>query len=459
MALTRKHGEEQPYFKFGIFKIRIPFVHYRIEAPEFWQGILLCATCLGAIPIMTETLGLSFDVALTMVIINGLFYNLHAFLGDPVVPGWITPAIPLVLGFLNSYTLGPERIKALIALQLLVGIFFVVMGITGIAKKIINWIPDSMKAGILLGAGVAAVTGEVAAGGRFGNYPISIALGGLLAFYILFSVKFKKIKTDSNILRTLGKYGMVPAILVALFIGVVAKEIPMPDIQWEIFIPKFGQVINEVSPFGIGFPGLNMFLEALPMMLVVYIIAFGDFITSKALIGEANEKRKDEKIDFDSNRSNLISGLRNVIQSITIPYATLCGPLWAAVTASVSERYKEGREQMDSIFSGVASFRIASFIGVSLLPIVTLLRPVLPVALSLTLLVQGFVCTRIAMQYTETNAQKGIAGVMGAVLATQGAAWGLGVGIVLHFLIGTGKEIIDEDNKDEEISEDEEVSA
>ena len=462
MALTRKNGEEQPYFKFGIFKIRVPFVHYRIEAPEFWQGILLCATCLGAIPIMTETLGLSFDVALTMVIINGLFYNLHAFLGDPVVPGWITPAIPLVLGFLNNYTLGPERIKALIALQLLVGIFFVLMGITGAAKKIINWIPDSMKAGILLGAGVAAVTGEITAGGRFGNYPISIALGGLLTFYILFSVKFKKLKKESNILMALGKYGMVPAIVAALFIGVVSRELPIPEIQWEIFIPKFGQVISEVSPFGIGFPGFDIFIEALPMMLVVYIIAFGDFITSKALIGEANESRQDEKIDFNSNRSNLISGLRNIIESITIPYATLCGPLWAAVTASVSERYKDGREQMDSIFSGVASFRIASFIGVSLLPIVTLLRPVLPVALSLTLLVQGFVCTRIAMQYAETSAQKGIAGVMGAVLATQGAAWGLGVGLVLHFLIGTGKEVIDQDKKqveDEKINENEAVNA
>jgi hypothetical protein len=453
LALNRKHGEEQPYIKFGIFKLRIPFIHYKIEAPEFWQGILLCATCLGAIPIMTEILGLSFDVALTMVIINGLFYNLHAFLGDPVVPGWITPAIPLVLGFLKNYAMGPERIQALIALQLLVGIFFVIMGITGTARKIVKWIPDSMKAGILLGAGVAAVTGEISAGGRFGNYPISIALGGLLAFYILFSVKFKNVKKDSNLLMTLGKYGMVPAIIVSLFIGVISKELPIPEIQWEIFIPKFGQVISEVSPFGIGFPGLDIFMEAIPMMLVVYIIAFGDFITSKALIGEANEKRDDEKIDFNSNRSNLISGIRNIVESIITPYATLCGPLWAAVTASVGERYKEGRKQMDSIYSGVASFRIASFIGVSLLPIVTLLKPVLPVALSLTLLVQGFVCTRIAMQYTETNAQKGIAGVMGAVLATQGAAWGLAVGLILHFIIGTGREEISvKENTEEKVS-------
>lgn len=439
MAARRINGEEQPYIPFGIFKVRLPFIHYRIEMPEIWQGLLLCATCLGAIPIMTETLGLSFEVALTMVIINGLFYNLHVLLGDPVVPGWITPAIPLILGFLGRYEMGPERIHALIALQLLVGILFILMGITGFAGKIINWIPNAMKAGILLGAGVAAITGEMGVGGRFGKFPISIALGGLLSFYILFSAKFKEAKKNSNILAYLGKYGMVPAIIISLFIGVVVKEIPVPEIEWTIFIPRFGQVIKEVSPFGIGFPGLDIFISALPMMVVVYIIAFGDFITSKALINEANESRKDEKIDFNSNRSNLISGARNVIQSMLTPYATLCGPLWAAVTAAVSERYKEGRDQMDSVYGGFGSFRIASFIGVSLMPIVSLLKPVLPIALSLTLLVQGFVCTRIAMQYTETNEEKGLAGVMGAVLATKGAAWGLAVGLILYFLIGTGK--------------------
>lgn len=439
MSLSkRKDGQEQPYMPLGIFKLRIPFIHYRIEAPEFWQGILLCATCLGAIPIMTETLGLSFEVALTMVI-NGIFYNLHALLGDPVVPGWITPAIPLILGFLSRFEMGPERIQALIALQLLVGLMFIIMGVTGFAGKIIKWIPDSMKAGILLGAGVAAITGEMKLGGRFSQFPITIALGGLLSFYILFSAKFKDVKKKSNFLASLGKYGMVPAIVISLLIGVIVKEIPIPQIEWKLFVPRIGEVINTVSPLGIGFPALDLFIKALPMMLVVYIIAFGDFITSKALIGEASQYRKDELIDFNSNRSNLISGARNVIQSLLIPYATLCGPLWAAVTASVSERYKEGREQMDSIFSGVGSFRIATLIGVSLMPIVTLLRPVLPVALSLTLLVQGFVCTRIAMKYADTNEEKGLAGVMGAVLAIKGAAWGLAVGLILHFIIGTGK--------------------
>ena len=92
----RKYGEEQPYWKAGIFKIRLPFVHYKWSVPEMVQAVFMCATCLGAIPVLQEVLGVSYGVALSMVIINGFFYNLHVLLGDPVVPGWITPAIPII---------------------------------------------------------------------------------------------------------------------------------------------------------------------------------------------------------------------------------------------------------------------------------------------------------------------------------------------------------------------------
>ena len=71
-----------------------------------------------------------------MVIINGFFYNLHSLLGDPVVPGWITPAIPLVTAFLTLTDQGPERVQTMIALQLVVGLIFLFMGITGLVAKI-----------------------------------------------------------------------------------------------------------------------------------------------------------------------------------------------------------------------------------------------------------------------------------------------------------------------------------
>jgi hypothetical protein len=441
IEMRREYGAEQPFIPFGVFKIRLPFIHYRWEWPEALQALLMCATCLGAIPVLTEVLGVSFEIALTMVIINGILYNLHVLMGDPVVPGWITPAIPLTIAYLSQYQMGPERTQALIALQLMVGIFFVIMGVTGLAKRLINWVPDSIQAGILMGAGMAAVIGEVKPGGRFGQYPITILIGGLLALFFLFSRRFKGWRKQYKAVDNIAKYGMLPALAIALIIGPIVKELPIPQIKWEVFIPRFGELLREVTPFGIGFPGMNMFVAALPMLFAAYIIAFGDFVTSKALINEADEVRKDEKIDFNENRSNLISGFRNIIMAFLAPYTQLCGPLWAAVTAAVAERYKDGRDSMDSIFSGTGTFRIMTLVGVSLMPIVSLIQPVLPVALSLTLLVQGFVCTRVAMDMVSTNEQKGVAGVMGAVLAINGATWGLATGILLYLMIESGKAV------------------
>ncbi|MPM39562.1 hypothetical protein SDC9_86196 [bioreactor metagenome] len=121
--------------------------------------------------------------------------------------------------------------------------------------------------------------------------------------------------------------------------------------------------------------------------------------------------------------------------ALIAPYTQLCGPLWAAVTAAVSQRYKEGPEAMESIWSGVGTFRISTFFAVACVPISSLLTPVLPVALSLTLLVQGYICTRLAMVMCKNDVERGICGVMGAVLATRGAAWGLATGLVLHFIL------------------------
>ena len=93
----RVAGAEAPYFALGPFKVRLPFVHYRFEWPDYFQGLLMCAVDLAAISLMTELLGMPFEAALAIVVLNGLFYLLHHLLGDPVVPGWITPAITLFM--------------------------------------------------------------------------------------------------------------------------------------------------------------------------------------------------------------------------------------------------------------------------------------------------------------------------------------------------------------------------
>ena len=72
----------------------------------------MCVVDLGAIPLMTEALGMPYQVALAVVILNGLLYLTHHLLGDPVVPGWITPAIPLLTLYVQSFPEGTERIWA-----------------------------------------------------------------------------------------------------------------------------------------------------------------------------------------------------------------------------------------------------------------------------------------------------------------------------------------------------------
>lgn len=48
---------------------------------------------------------------------------------------------------------------------------------------------------------------------------------------------------------------------------------------------------------------------------------------------------------------------------------------------------------------------------------------------------QGFVCARVGMNMIRTNEEMGVAGVIAAVLAIRGAAWGLAVGILLFLLV------------------------
>lgn len=434
----REYGGEQAYWPAGPFKIRLPFIHYAWSFPEMFQALFMCATCLGAIPVLTEVLGVSYEVALSMVIINSFFYTLHVLLGDPVVPGWVTPAIPLITAFLtNGYVMGPERTQALIAVQMCLGLIFLVFGITGLGAKMIKIVPNSVKAGVLMGGGIAAVLGEFKATGRFDKYPISITIGIIVAYFCLFSPIWANMRRTNKLIDTIGKFGMLPAILIGVVVGPLAGEFAIPHVQWwPLFkVPDFADIWNQLSPFAIGWPSMKIWAAAIPVAIVTYIIAFGDFVTSEALIREADEVRQDEKIDFNANRSNLVSGIRNVGMAMTCPYTQMCGPLWAAVTAAVSQRYKESPKAMESIYSGFGTFRLASFVAVMLLPISSLLQPSLPLALSLTLIVQGYICTQLAMNMCKTNIERGICGVMGAVLAMRGAAWGLVVGLVLFALL------------------------
>lgn len=437
----RKEGEIQPGINLHVFNLvlRLPFIHYRFEWPDYVQGLLLCAVCLGIIPVLQEYLGMPFEIAITIVIMNGFLYTWHAHLGDPVVPGWITPAIPLLLLWLGEFPNDTaERMHALIAFEFELGLLTFLLGATGLAKRVVDLVPDALKSGILIGAGIAAVRLVFNTGGNFDKYPFTIAIAVGFAFYCSFSNHFKSIMNKNKVFQIISDLGLLPAMVLAVIIAPLVGELPWPTIEMGFTHLHFIEVFTQWSPFAerIGFPGMSYYIQAAPLVIATYVVLFGELIQADALIDEAREFRHgDENIHFDANRNNVIVGVRNMVMSLLGPDLSMCGPLWAAMQVVICERYKHGRDAMDSLIGGVASFRLGTFTGYWLSPIVSFVKPVLPIALALTMLIQGYVAVRVGVLRSKTFNDLGVAGVIGGVLVSRGAAMALGVGIVLCLLV------------------------
>lgn len=429
------YGEEQPYIKAGPFKLRLPFLHYRFEIADYVQGLLMCAVCLGAIPLLTDNLGMPFGVALAIVILNGFLYTWHTFLGDPVIPGWITPAIPLLVAYCLAFTEGQERMQALVAFEITLGVFAILLGLTGVASKLISLVPPALKSGIILGSGISAIYMIFTKGGKFEAMPITTSICLVVAFFLLFSNGFKKLSNRNKFFGQISNLGILPAVLIAVIVAPIVGETGLPDIHWGFSSPDFGGLWTNWVPWGaIGWPTPMMFIKSIPTVLAIYIVLFGDVVQSKALVKDADVTRPDEKLDYNPNRAHLIFGVRNTIMGVAGPDITMCGPLWAAMQVVVCERYKKGKKSMGSLFGGAASFRFGTFTGYWLLPIVTLVQPILSVALALTMVVQGFVSVRIGVQQSKSFKDLGIAGVIAGVILAHGSAWGLAVGIAACIL-------------------------
>ncbi|WP_210396099.1 solute carrier family 23 protein [Motiliproteus sediminis] len=435
MALTeRKYGEEHPYWAAGPFKIRLPFIHYRWEMAETIQAMIMFVVAMAMIPLLEKYLGLPYDVALAYVVVCGIGFMLPNLLGTPFVPGWITPAIPVVLLFIGDFEPGPDAIKALVALQLVVTFIFFFLGVTRLGTKLVNLFPSSMKAGILLGAGIAAITGEISEGGRLATTPYALSIGFAVTAYMLFSLSFRDLIEKHRWAKIISSYGMVPGTLIAMAIGWVIAEYPLPDVQFGLSSPAFGEMWNYL-PWTIGFPDLELFWLAVPTAIIAYIIAFGDIIVGQSLLDRVDHLRPDEKIEVNVDRVHIVTGIRNLIHSLFAPYPGLAGPLFTGAMATIAERYRYGRGAMDTIYSGAGVFWIVGFIALFMLPLVTLFKPVLPIALSITLLITGYLCISVAVEQVDNATAMGVAGTMGVVLAVYGAAWGLAAGVVLYFII------------------------
>ena len=442
----RKDGEEQPYWPLGSFKIRLPFIHYRLEKAELIQGLVLFTAGLSMIEIMTSFMGISYEAALTITILNQFLMLLPSSMGVPFVAGFITALIPLIIVFLQGYPPGPEAVQAVIAVQMVLAFIFLIFGISGIGEKVVKNLPASLKAGILIGAGIAAIMTEIEPGGRLSETPVAITVGAIFCLFIMFSMYFRRLSRKSNFMRKIASYGILPAILLAIGVGVAVGEYNFPAIEWGI-TPLALQEVWAISPFVIGFPSLEMFINAIPIAIMAYVIAYGDIVVGEQVINRAKEMRPDEKIEYNFSMLHKVTFARNLLNSLFAPHPGMAGPIFTAGTASVAERYTYGKKSMQSIFSGTNSLLIAFSVGIMLLPLVSFFRPFLPIALSITLILTGYLCITIGMQQVKKEAEMGVAGLMAIILALYGAAPALGAGIVLYFAIQKSR-LFEKDDED-----------
>lgn len=93
------------------------------------------------------------------------------------------------------------------------------------------------------------------------------------------------------------------------------------------------------------------------------------------------------------DRVHLVTSIRNLMHAFLAPWPGLAGPLFTASHATAAERYA-----MDSIYSGGGTFWVAGLLALFCLPLVTLFKPVLPIALSLTLILTAYICIMVGME-------------------------------------------------------------
>lgn len=435
--LKREFGEEQPYWGFGPFKIRLPFLHYRWEMPEMIQALVMFVVGLAMIPLLEKYLGMPYEAALAFCFVAGVCYILPSLLGVPLVPGWITPAIPVVLLYMKGFEPGPEAIQAMFALQIEVTLIFLFLGITRLGSKLVEIIPNSLKSGIIIGAGIAAMMGELKVGGRIDATPISLIIGSIISAYVLFSLSFKNVVDSNPLAKKIANFGMVPGMILAMIVGWIVGEYPLPAIEWGITQPDFA-LMWQYLPFTLGFPGWDTFLLAIPTAIIAYVIAFGDIIVGFTLVKRVDHIRQDEKIDCSIDRVHLVTAIRNGLHAFFAPWPGLAGPLWTAAHATVSERYAMGRKSMDSIYSGGGTFWVTGLVALFILPLVTLFKPVLPIALSLTLVLTAYICIMVGMEQLKNSTERGVAGIVAVTLAMpdpKSTVYAVVIGIILYLLI------------------------
>ena len=439
--------------RWGPFVARIPFIHLRFRAAEFFQGMVISgATAFAGIPIVMG-MGLTFEEGVAVSLVAGTLIAAGPILfGVPFAPGWVTPAYPIVIGvFATMGYYSPvgaeyqvETFQFMAALSIEFTLLVAFLGMTGLSSKIVNNIPNTLKSGIILGAAVAAFYQVFFKefDSKYMEQPVAMTIALAICILTTFSEPFKRLAASNKVFQKISSLGLLPGFLIAATVAYVIGEATL-NITWGFKFPDVVTLFERTSPFSIGFPPLNMYIDALPLVIIGYILLFGDIITGKAILKDAEKERPDEPLDIDVNKVHLSIAIRNFLGLIANPNFPTQGALWTGVHVVVAERWRKGPKEMPSIFDGLGSYYLMAipFLYVTL-PFVTLMQPLMNIALNLTLVLTGFACAYVALAIPKTNAEMASALLIGLLVAFSGEyVWvALLVGILLSvFVVGLNK--------------------
>ena len=411
--------------KWGPFTLRIPFIHIKFRSAEFVQGLVISgATAFAAAPI-AMAMGLTFNEAIALSLISGTLISAGPLIfGEPMAPGWITPAVPIVIGALSAAglyglkpcetinnnvicTYTPETFQFMAAMCIEFTLLVLILGLTGWGKLLVEKIPNGLKAGIILGAALAAFNQVFITDfeSKYMLQPISMTVAIVLCIITTFSNPFKNLGKTSKFFKFIGSLGLLPGFVIAALTAYYLKEVSF-DIQWGWQMPALGSLIQKTSPFYIGFPTLEMYRDAIPLVLIGYMLLFGDLVTGTEILKDAQKHRPDEELSIDLNRSHLSVGIRNFIGAMINPFFPTQGALWTGVHVVVADKWKQGPKEMPSIFDGIGSYYLMGipFLYFTL-PFVTLMEPLMGMALALTLVLTGFACAFVGMGIPKKNSE------------------------------------------------------
>lgn len=425
-------------FKWGIFRAYIPFVHVRIEWQLLLQGLVVSlSTGLALVPLLTISFGLTFEEAVTMAMLHMILATSHIMIfGEPYASGWITAALPLTLAVvIGDYDTPVLRFQMMTALSLDFALLTLILAITGLGQRLINIIPIALKAGIILGAALAALKrifyDDIS---NIEAMPISFICAMVLSIVIFYLPLFQRWKQKVKLVNFIASFGLLPVLMVVGILGYAFNELEF-NIVSGFLNPPIMSLFNKVSPFAIGWPPINFFIEALPIVLMAYLILYGDLLTGKSIIEEHQDKRADDKIDFNMNRSHYAVAIRNAMMGVIVPFFPTQGVLWAGAQIIVVEHWKEGTRKLESFMGGISAFYYYAIpIGFIWLPVVTFLKPFMPIALMLTLLLTAIACGRLAFKTAVKTNDRLIMIVLAAFIAFNHLAVGIVVSLMAVML-------------------------